>query len=39
MAKAALVMSIVSLVFSAATLALVTLSLVMKRNIYFDAGN
>ena len=38
MAKAALVMSIVSLVFSAATLALLTLSFVLKRNTYFEAN-
>jgi hypothetical protein len=38
MSKAAFVMSIVALVFSTATLALVTLSFVMKRITYFDAN-
>jgi hypothetical protein len=38
MPKAAFVMSIVSLVFSAGTLALITLSVVFKRISYFDAN-
>jgi hypothetical protein len=37
MSKAALVLSIVSLVFSAATLGLVTLSFVLKRISYFES--
>jgi hypothetical protein len=37
MAKASLVLSIVSLVFSAATLSLVTLSFVLKKISYFEA--
>jgi hypothetical protein len=36
MSKAALVLSIVSLVFSAATLALITLSVILKRVSYFE---
>jgi hypothetical protein len=38
MSKAAFVMSIVSLVFAAGTLALMTLSFVFKRTSYFDAN-
>jgi len=38
MSKAALVLSIVSLVFSAATLALVTLSVILKKVSYFEAN-
>jgi hypothetical protein len=38
MSKAAFVMSIVSLVFSAAALALMTMSFIFKRISYFDAN-
>ena len=37
MSKAALVLGIVSLAFSAAALALVTLSFVLRRIAYFEA--
>jgi hypothetical protein len=39
MSKAALAISIVALVFSAGTLALMTISFVMKRTSYYEAGN
>jgi hypothetical protein len=38
MSKAALVMSIVSLVFAAGTLALMTLSFIFRKASYFDAN-
>jgi hypothetical protein len=38
MAKASLALSIVALVFSAGTLALMTISFVLKRTHYYDSN-